>query len=78
MPARMSSQALVHAAVPTCRLAVSLAITAPANLLTALAPDHTVVLIGRILTAAALGLFWAVVVSYVATIVEPRRLGWAL
>lgn len=59
-------------------LAISLAATAPANLLTALAPDFALALIGRILAAAAHGLFWAVVVSYVATIVDPARLGRAL
>lgn len=62
----------------TVLLTVSLAATAPANLVTALAPDFTVALVGRILAATAHGLFWALVVSYVATIVAPQRLGRAL
>lgn len=62
----------------TVLLTVSLAATAPANLLTALAPDYTFALIGRILAATAHGLFWAVVVSYVASVVDPARLGRAL
>lgn len=59
-------------------LSLSLAATAPANLLTALAPDYTIALVGRVLAATAHGLFWAVVVSYVASIVDPARLGRAL
>ncbi len=62
----------------TALLTVSLAATAPANLLTALAPDYPIALIGRILAATAHGLFWAVVVSYVASLVDPARLGRAL
>ncbi len=62
----------------TLLLTLSLAATAPANLLTALAPDYTIALIGRVLAATAHGLFWALVVSYVATIVAPERLGRAL
>ncbi|WP_150460429.1 MFS transporter [Nesterenkonia ebinurensis] len=62
----------------TVLLTISLAATAPANLLTALAPDYTFALIGRVLAATAHGLFWAVVVSYVATIVDPARVGRAL
>ncbi|MFT4305741.1 MAG: MFS transporter, partial [Microbacterium sp.] len=62
----------------TVLLTVSLAVTAPANLVTALAPDFAVALAGRILAATAHGLFWALVVSYVATIVTPERLGRAL
>ena len=62
----------------TVLLTVTLAATAPANLLTALAPDYAFALIGRVLAATAHGLFWAVVVSYVASIVEPERVGRAL
>lgn len=62
----------------TVLLTVSLAVTAPANLVTALAPDFAVALAGRILAATTHGLFWALVVSYVATIVTPQRLGRAL
>lgn len=62
----------------TVLLTVSLAVTAPANLVTALASDFTVALAGRILAATAHGLFWALVVSYVATVVSPQRLGRAL
>ncbi|WZH36896.1 MAG: MFS transporter [Microbacterium enclense] len=62
----------------TVLLIASLAVTAPANLVTALAPDFPVALAGRVVTATAHGLFWAVVVSYVATIVTPQRVGRAL
>lgn len=62
----------------TVLLTVSLATTAPANLVTALAPDFALALVGRVLAATAHGLFWALVVSYVATIVPPERLGRAL
>lgn len=62
----------------TVLLTASLAVTAPANLLTALAPDFTVALVGRVLAATAHGLFWALVVSYVASLVDPARLGRAL
>lgn len=62
----------------TVLLTASLAATAPANLLTALAPDYTFALIGRILAATAHGLFWAVVVSYIGSIIAPDRLGRAL
>ncbi len=62
----------------TALLTVTLAVTAAANLLTALAPDFALALAGRILAATAHGLFWALVVSYVTTIVRPDRLGRAL
>lgn len=62
----------------TLLLAVSLALTAPANLVTALAPGLAIALTGRILAAAAHGLFWALVVSYLGAIVAPARLGRAL
>nr|MDT0665312.1 MFS transporter [Micromonospora sp. DSM 115978] len=61
----------------TVLLAVSLAVTAPANLLTAVAENFAVALAGRVLAATAHGLFWALVVSYVAAVVDPRRLGRA-
>ncbi|WP_292836226.1 hypothetical protein [Microbacterium sp.] len=50
----------------TLVLTISLAATAPANLLTTLAPDYTIALIDCTLAATAHGLFWALVVSYVA------------
>lgn len=59
-------------------LAASLAATAPATLVTALAPGFAVALAGRVLAAAAHGLFWALVVSYVAGLIAPERLGRAL
>lgn len=62
----------------TALLAVTLAATAPANLLTALAPYFTITLVGRILAATAHGLFWALVISYIATIVDARYLGRTL
>lgn len=62
----------------TALLVLSLAATGLANVVTAVAPDYPVALVGRILAATAHGLFWAVVVSYVAAVVEPARLGRAL
>lgn len=59
-------------------LSLSLAGTGLANLVTAAAQDYPIALIGRILAATAHGLFWAVVVSYVASVVAPARLGRAL
>lgn len=62
----------------TLLLTVSLASIALMNLLTAVAPDFTTALAGRVMTATAHGLFWALVVSYVASIVTADRLGRAL
>lgn len=62
----------------TLLLTAALAATAPATLVTALAPDLTVALVGRVLAATAHGLFWALVVTTVASLVEPARLGRAL
>jgi DHA1 family inner membrane transport protein len=59
-------------------LAVSLVAVAGANALTALAPNFAVALGGRILGATAHGLFWALVVAYIASVVERKRLGRAL
>lgn len=62
----------------TALLAACLTVTAAANLLTALAPGFALALVGRVLAATAHGLFWALVVSYVASLVDPARLGRAL
>ncbi|MFT4126579.1 MAG: MFS transporter, partial [Gordonia sp. (in: high G+C Gram-positive bacteria)] len=62
----------------TVLLATTLVTTALMNLITAVATDFAVALVGRVLTATAHGLFWAVVVSYVASIVDADRLGRAL
>lgn len=59
-------------------LPAALATTAIATLVTALAPVFAVAAVGRVLGAAAHGLFWALVVSYVATVVDAARLGRAL
>lgn len=59
-------------------LTAALAATAAANLVTALAPGFATALAGRIAAAAAHGLFWALVVAYVASLVDPRHLGRAL
>lgn len=65
--------------VPRAKLlTISLAVTALANLLTAGAPDFTFALAGRVLAATAHGLFWALVVPYVAAVIDPARLGRAL
>lgn len=62
----------------TVLLTASLAATAPSTLLMALAPGFAFALVGRVLAATAHGLFWALVVAYVAGIVDPQRLGRAL
>ncbi|MBO1900930.1 MFS transporter [Leucobacter weissii] len=59
-------------------LTTALGIVAAANLLTALAPDYALALLARVVAAAAHGLFWAVVVAYTASIVDPARLGRGL
>ncbi|MBX6389011.1 MAG: MFS transporter [Frankia sp.] len=77
----LASIPLVRATLwaPRARLlTASLAVTAVTNLVTAFAPNFALALTGRMLTATAHGLFWAVVVSYLPTIVEPARLGRAL
>lgn len=63
---------------PALLLTATLVVLAAANLLTALAPGFAIALAGRVLAAAAHGLFWARVVAYVAAAVEPARLGRAL
>lgn len=59
-------------------LAACLIVIAAANLLTATAPALTLALTGRIVAATAHGLFWALVVSYVASVIAAERLGRAL
>lgn len=59
-------------------LAACLIVIAAANLLTATASSLPLALTGRILAATAHGLFWALVVSYVASVITAERLGRAL
>ncbi len=59
-------------------LTTALIAIAAMNLITAFAPGFELALVGRMLTATAHGLFWAVIPSYLATIVDPARLGRAL
>lgn len=56
----------------------TLSLMAAANLVTALAPSYGAALAARVVAAAAHGLFWAVVISYAASLVEPDRVGRAL
>ncbi|RMB82054.1 hypothetical protein CTZ28_31170 [Streptomyces shenzhenensis] len=56
----------------------SLFVMAAANLATALAPTYGAALAARMAAASAHGLFWAVVVSYAASLVTPERVGRAL
>ena len=63
---------------PALLLTGTLVVLAAANLLTALAPGFTLALVGRVVAAAAHGLFWARVVAYVAGTVAPAKLGRAL
>lgn len=59
-------------------LAIAVAVIAATNLITAFAPGFELALAGRVLTAIPHGLFWAVIPSYLATIVDSARLGRAL
>lgn len=59
-------------------LTLSLMLMAPANLLMAFAQNYATAFVGRVITAATHGLFWALVVAYVASIVEPDRIGRSL
>ncbi|MFD0760417.1 MFS transporter [Arthrobacter ulcerisalmonis] len=59
-------------------MAACLIVIAAANLLTATASSLPLALTGRILAATAHGLFWALVVSYVASVITAERLGRAL
>jgi DHA1 family inner membrane transport protein len=59
-------------------LAACLIVIAAANLLTATASGLELALAGRIVAATAHGLFWALVVSYVASVITAERLGRAL
>lgn len=59
-------------------LAACLIVIAAANPLTATASSLPLALTGRILAATAHGLFWALVVSYVASVITAERLGRAL
>lgn len=59
-------------------LTIALVVTAAANLVTALAPGYGPAFAGRVLGATAHGLFWALVVAYVAAVVDADRLGRAL
>ncbi|AHD23836.1 MFS transporter [Rhodococcus sp. D-6] len=59
-------------------LPAALAVVAAAVLATSLAPTFEIALAGRIVSAAAHGVFWAVIVVYVSEIVAPDRIGRAL
>lgn len=72
---------LVRATMRWARRPVILAallVMAVANLGTALAPTYGLALAARMVAAAAHGVFWAVVVSYAASLVPPDRVGRAL
>lgn len=56
----------------------SLVVMAAGNLATALAPTYGAALAARMAAAAAHGLFWAVVVSYAASLVTADRVGRAV
>ncbi len=59
-------------------LSAALTVTAVANAATALAPNFAVAFLGRLVAAGAHGLFWALVVTFVASIVRPEKLGTSL
>ncbi|MDJ0397726.1 MFS transporter [Rhodococcus rhodochrous] len=77
----VSSMPLVRATRNVRRtrlLPAALAVVAAAVLATSLAPTFEIALAGRIVSAAAHGVFWAVIVVYVSEIVHPDRIGRAL
>ncbi|WP_314178486.1 MFS transporter [Streptomyces winkii] len=77
----LTSIPLVRATMRWARKSVVLAslfVMAVANLATAVAPTYEAALAARMVAAAAHGLFWAVVVSYAASLVPPDRVGRAL
>jgi MFS transporter, DHA1 family, inner membrane transport protein len=77
----LTSIPLVRATLRWRRRSVVLAtlgLMAVANLATALAPSYAAALTARVVAAAGHGLFWAVVVSYAASLVSPDRVGRAL
>jgi len=77
----LTSIPLVRATLRWRRKSVILAtlgLMAAANVATVLAPGYGAALAARIAAAAAHGLFWAVVVSYAASLVSPDRVGRAL
>ncbi|MEV5732614.1 MFS transporter [Streptomyces sp. NPDC052292] len=77
----LTSIPLVRLTMRWSRKSVVLAgllVMAAANLLTALAPTYGAALAARMVAASAHGLFWAVVVSYAASLVTPDRVGRAL
>lgn len=53
-------------------------VSAAASLLAALAPGYAVVVVARIVAAAAHGLFWSLLVPYAASLVDERHLGRAV
>ena len=59
-------------------LAASLGVVAAANVATALAPTFPFAILARITAAGAHGLFWAIVVAHVASLVDTAKLGRAL
>ncbi len=54
-------------------MVATLAIFALTNVLCALAPDYTVLVIGRVLGGLAHGVFWAVTTPYAARLVRPSQ-----
>ncbi|MDO9590069.1 MAG: MFS transporter, partial [Microcella sp.] len=65
--------------VPRKQLLIGLLVVfAVANLLAALAPSYTVLLVARVIGGAAHGVFWAVVTPYAARLVTPERLASAV
>ena len=59
-------------------LVVALLVCAGASLLTALAPVFAVAVLGRVVGAAAHGVFWSLLVPHVAALVPAQRLGRAV
>jgi MFS transporter, DHA1 family, inner membrane transport protein len=55
-------------------LLIVLVVFAGSNALAALAPDYAVLVISRVVSGAAHGVFWAVVSPYAARLVPPERL----
>ncbi len=79
---------VIVASIPLARLtrnvdrrlvvAGSLAVFAVGSAVTAIAPTYEIALLSRIVTAAAHGLLWSVVIVYATAILDPRHLGRGL
>lgn len=77
----MTSMPLVRVTIGVRRavlIPATLGVVAVSTLVTAFAPTYEVALLARIVAAAGHGVFWAVIVVYVAAVVASEKIGRAL